>query len=247
MTMQEVFHAPEVASESETHEVLQAAVLGPHDLIGNMLDEAACRRPPGKDPRRARQLADTFMATTCRHLASVDDVLLPLARRHLVGGRKLVSAYLLQSRELERTLHSMKARLYGDVHASRLQCGELWLRIRLLLAEHESQENALVDGLAEALVEEDLAAIAERLRRTELRSPTRPHPYSPHTGLAGRVTHRVWSVFDGFWDSAEGRVIPHQAPPPHPHRDSLMTRYVLGAPQFEDGVRPGRVQRPGAA
>jgi hypothetical protein len=114
------------------------------------------------------------------------------------------------------------------------------MRIRMLLAEHEMQENAMVDRLNEALGADDLATLATRLHRTEERSPTRPHPYSPHTGFTGRFTHRVWSVIDGFWDSAEGRAIPHQAPPPHPRSDSLLTRYMLGAPRFDDPPRVAR-------
>lgn len=234
MTMQDVSPTPDLASPSGPREALRAAVLGPHELIGQMLDAATEQRFCGEEPRRARQLADTFMATTCRHLAAVDDALLPVARRRLDDGRQMVTAYVLHSRELERTLHTMKARLYGDVHASRLQCGELWARMRMLLAEHEMQENALVDRLCEVLSPQEQEQLAERLTRTEMRSPTRPHPYSPHTGLAGRVSHRVWSVFDGFWDNAEGRFIPNQPVPRHPRSDSLLTRYMMGAPQFED-------------
>lgn len=239
MTMQEIAPATGTAPGRETHEALRSAALGPHEHIAAMLD-AACQRQPGNEPRRARQLADTFMATTCRHLTAIDDALLPVARRRLTGGRHLVTEYVLQSKELEVALHMMKARLYGDVRHSRRPCGELWARVRQLLAEHEGQENVIVDGLEAVLSEHELAALGHRLRRTEERAPTRPHPYSPHTGLVGRVTHRVWSVVDGFWDTAEGRVIPHQAPPLHPARDSLLTRYALGAPRFDD---PRRAER----
>ena len=234
MTMQETSHVPDIGTSCASHELLRSAALGSHDLIGEILDVAAVSRVDRKQPRLTRQLADVFMATTCRHLAAVDDALLPIARRRLPRGRQTVTAYVLHSRELERTLHVMKARLYGDARASRVQCSELWMRLRRLLAEHEVQENAIVDRLSDALSDSDVNALAGRLQRTERRSPTRPHPYSPHAGLAGRVSHRVWSVFDGFWDNAEGRVIPHQAPQPHPRSDSLMTRYMLGAPRFAD-------------
>lgn len=226
--------APGVESGDKAHEVLRAVVLGPHHVIGEMLDAAAGIRHSGSQPRRSRQLADTFMATTCRHLAAVDDTLLPVARRHMEDGRRVVSAYVVQARELEHALHAMKARLYGEAHSARLQTNELWTRVRRLLVEHETRENEMVDGLADVLSDEELIAIARRLRATERRSPTRPHPYSPHTGLAGRMSHRVWSVFDGFWDNAEGRVIPHHEPPPHPRRDSLITRYAMGVPRFDE-------------
>jgi hypothetical protein len=240
MTMQEIPTAPGLELGCEAHEALRSAALGPHDLIGEMLDAAAERRAPGNEPRRARQLADTFMATTCRHLAAVDDALLPVARRRVEGGRQLVTAYVLHTREVERTLHTLKARMYGDAHACRLQSSELWQRVRMLLVEHEIQENAIVDKVTAALSDRELESLAERLRRTEGRSPTRPHPYSPHAGLAGRLSHRVWSVFDGFWDNAEGRVIPCPQPPPHPRSDSLFTRYVLGSPRFDATAQPLR-------
>lgn len=237
MTMQDVSSAASLESGCEDREALRSAALGPHDVIGDMLDAATARRAPGGDPRRARQLADTFMATTCRHLAAVDDALLPVARRRLDGGRQLVTAYILHTRELERTLHAMKARLYGDAHASRLQCGELWMRLRMLLVEHEMQEGAMVGRLADTLSDHEQTELAMRLQRTEERSPTRPHPFSPHTGFVGRVSHRVWSIFDGFWDNAEGRVIPYHPAPPHPRSDSLLTRYMLGAPRFDNPRR----------
>jgi hypothetical protein len=240
MTMQETSHASDVSTGGASHELLRSAALGSHDLIGEILDVASVSRDGRKEPRHARQLADVFMATTCRHLSAVDDALLPIARRRLPGGRQTVTAYVLHSRELERTLHAMKARMYGDARASRMQCSELWTRLRRLVAEHEIQENAIVDRLSDALSDREMNALAGRLQRTERRAPTRPHPYSPHAGLAGRVSHRVWSVVDGFWDNAEGRVIPHQAPPLNPHSDSLLTRYMLGSPRFDD---PRRTER----
>jgi hypothetical protein len=242
MTMQEIRPATDPRNSCDINEALRSAALGPHEHIGELLDKAATHRASGDDPRRARQLADTFMATTCRHLAAVDDHLLPAARRNVEGGRQLVTAYILHSRELERTLHAMKARMYGDARATRLTCSELWTRIRMLLVEHEIQENAMVERLHDALADEDLTILATRLVRKEERSPTRPHPYSPHTGFVGRFSHRVWSVVDGFWDNAEGRTIPHQAPPRHPRCDSLLTRYMLGSPSSNPATADGHRQ-----
>jgi hypothetical protein len=52
----------------------------------------------------------------------------------------------------------------------------------------------------------------------------------------------VWSVVDGFWDNAEGRTIPHQAPPRHPRCDSLLTRYMLGSPSRNPATADGHRQ-----
>src|SRR5262245_30209769 len=240
MAIQEFVNVPGADASRTSHEALRDAVLGSHDLMAEMLDAAAAPRECGKEPRRARQLADTFLVTACRHLAAVDDALLPVARRRLVGGRQMVTAYVLHTRQIERTLRSVKACLYGDANASKLKCSELWQRLRRLLTEHDVQERAIVEQLIETLSEREMNDLAAKFLRIERRSPTRPHPFSPHAGFAGRMSKRVWSVVDGFFDQAEGRVIPYQPRTPHPSSDSLLTRYALGTPRFADPRRSER-------
>jgi len=240
MAIQEIVHVPGSDTDRESHEALRDAVLGSHDVMSEMLEAAAAPRACGKEPRRARQLADTFLVTACRHLAAVDDALLPVARRRLQGGRQMVTAYVLHTRQIERTLRSIKACLYGDANASKLKCSELWQRLRRLLTEHDVQERAIVEQLTKTLSEREMNDLAAKFQRIERRSPTRPHPFSPHAGFAGRVSKRVWSVVDGFFDQAEGRVIPYPQPTPHRSSDSLLTGYVLGSPRFADPRRSER-------
>jgi hypothetical protein len=215
-------------------EALRSVALGPHERIDELLSTLSAEHPTNAEPRRILELADTFMATTSRHLAAIDEVLLPVARRQLPDGHDLIVGYVAQARELEQTLHAVKASIYGDVNARRLHAETLLGEARRLLAEHHERESVLVDGVLDSLSDYELRELAERLHHTEEHAPTRPHPYTPHTGLLGRAVSRVWSVVDSFWDSAEGRVIPHRIRPPHPRRDSLLTRYMLGAPHFED-------------
>jgi hypothetical protein len=75
--------------------------------------------------------------------------------------------------------------------------------------------------------------LARRFIAAEERAPTRPHAYTPHTGWLGRVAHRIWRIADGFWDEAEGRIIPHRPAKPPARPDSLMHRYVTGAPTHQ--------------
>lgn len=214
-------------------ESLRSAALGAHAQLEAQLDAVEHGVPSRAEPHHLRELADTFMATSSRHLAAVDDVLLPVARARLVDGHAMVANYVAQAKGLEQALHAVKACLYGDVHARRLHGDALLDEVRRLLAEHETREAVILDGLI-SLPDDDVAGLTARLRRTEEHAPTRPHPYTPHTGVLGRMVHRAWSVCDSFWDSAEGRVIPHRIRPPHPRRDSLVTRYVLGAPRFDE-------------
>jgi hypothetical protein len=227
----------------DAREALRTAALTPHVDLTERLDEVRAAHPSNARPRYVRELADTFMATTCRHLAAVDDTLLPRARTALDEGHDLVADFLTSSRHLEQALHTVKASLYGDAHARGLHGDALWEEVAQLLAEHDECESVLVDGLAEALDDEELRDLAEHLRRTEEHAPTRPHAYTPHTGLLGRVGRRAWFLFDTFWDNAEGRVIPKRIRPPHPRRDSLLTRYVMGVPRFEDPERGGEARR----
>jgi hypothetical protein len=223
----------------DAREALRTAALGPHADLTERLDEVRNAHPSNAQPRHVRELADTFMATTCRHLAAVDDALLPRARATLDDGHDLVAGFVTESRRLEQTLHAVKASLYGDANVRGLHGDALWDEVAQLLAEHDRREAALVDGLADSLDDEALRDLAEQLRRTEEREPTRPHAYSPHTGFLGRLGRRAWYLFDTFWDNAEGRVVPQRMRPPHPRRNSLLTRYVLGAPRFEDPERGG--------
>ena len=226
--------------DGDAQQALRSVVLGAHPRLDALAADVAGAHPTDAEPRRVRELADTFMATLSRHLAAVDDTLLPVARDRLDGGSDLVAAYVAQARELEQELHAVKAVMYGDVNAQRLHGDSLWTDVRRLLAEHESHEGVLVDALAASLSEEDLTELAQRLRHNEENAPTRPHAYTPHTGLLGRLVHRGWALADRFWDHAEARVIPSRARPPHPRQDSRLSQYLRGTPHFEQPRRkPG--------
>ncbi len=224
----------------DASEALRSVALGPHARIDELLATLSAEHPTNAEPRRILELVDTFMATTSRHLAAIDEALLPVASRQLPDGHDLIVGYVAQARLLEQTLHAVKASIYGDVNARRLHADTLLEEARTLLAEHHERESVLVDGVVESLPDYDLRELAERVHHTEEHAPTRPHPYTPHTGVLGRAVSRVWSVVDSFWDSAEGRVIPHRVRPPHPRSNSLLTRYMLGAPHFEDSERQPR-------
>ncbi|MGH3811353.1 MAG: hypothetical protein ACRDUV_02710 [Pseudonocardiaceae bacterium] len=92
----------------------------------------------------------------------------------------------------------------------------------------------LIDRARRALPDDEERALVYRSSRSAERAPSRPHPYSPHTGLAGSASHRFWSVVDRFWDSAEGRAIPYPPPRRSLHHHTLLTSYILGTPVFDE-------------
>jgi hypothetical protein len=218
----------------DAQQALRGAVLEAHTQLERLLADMHRDHPSSRDPRLVRDLADAFMASASRHLNAVHDVLLPAARHRLPAGHDLVAGYVSQARKLEQALHAVKAWAYGDVNARHLHGHELWTELGGLLGDLESREQDLVDGLGSTMTGSEVATLTDRLQRGEEHAPTRPHPYTPHTGPLGRLVHRAWSLADTFWDSAESRVIPHRDRPPHPRRNSLITRYVMGSPRFDD-------------
>ena len=75
--------------------------------------------------------------------------------------------------------------------------------------------------------------LTEDLLEAEEVAPTRAHPFSPHTGMAGRMAHRMWRMADNAWDSAEGRVVPIKYHV-HPKRDSALSHYLYGTPMSQE-------------
>ena len=81
-----------------------------------------------------------------------------------------------------------------------------------------NEHNRIERQMVAELIKHGDPAVVEGLARhvfdAETHGPTRPHPFSPHTGLFGLVARRVWALADRFWDNAEGRVIPEVVPIP---------------------------------
>jgi hypothetical protein len=188
-------------------------------------------REPG--PRDGHAGTDAFLAATSRHLAAVEAVLVPAARRVLLHSDVTVKHYLTAARRLERTLALVKARLYGEAHAVTLSWPGLWSLVARQLAEHNVLESELVQLLTEYDDPDHLDGLARRIFDAETRGPTRPHPYLPHTGPWGLVARRLWAMADRFWDAAEGRTIPQPVRPLPRRHDSLLWQYLVADPRFD--------------
>ncbi len=213
-------------------DMLRSSVLHTRRRLDDQLQLASAMEHPPDQPRKASEAIDTFLALTSRHLAAVDAVLLPAARR-LPGGSALVHRYLRSARNLGVVLAHVKARAYGSVYDARRPWSQVWAEVEGAMTEHRRAEFSLAETLAAHLDEPTLDRLAERLHAAEVSAPTRPHPYLPHTGLRGRVGRRVVHAVDSFWDTAEGRMLP-EVPRPVPAREGLWTQYLLGDPRFDE-------------
>jgi hypothetical protein len=211
-----------------TASTLEMALTYEHARIRELAEPA--QHPEAAHPER-RHRTDWFYAIAAQHLAAAEDVLLPHVRR-LPDGAELVTRYLGNAKELERSLRFLKGRQYGDSRMQDLTTLEVWESIDRLLAQHEDLETEYSQRLSEQMDDADVNTLTEELLEAEEVAPTRAHPYSPHTGMAGKLTHRMWRVADTAWDSAEGRVVPTKYHV-HPKRDSALSHYLYGTPMPE--------------
>jgi hypothetical protein len=213
--------------------VLDVLVEATHESLQQRLDEAT--RPGEVQAREHRARVNAFMAATSRHLAAVDEAVVPELARRLPSGRERVKTYLHDARLLEQALVRLKARLYGELHIAHLPWSQVLGDVRRQLESHNALEQELVHELTATMDRDACQALADRVYRAELRAPTRAHPYLPHTGVLGHAARRVWTVADRFWDTAEGREIPapvRPQPKDHSH-DSLLSQYLVGEPLMD--------------
>jgi predicted GNAT family acetyltransferase len=192
------------------------------------------------DPDYRRHGADLFTAYLAQHLAASVEV---LTRRTKGGPPDEIALYLRNLKELEQSLRVLKGRQYGDRRYLHLGHDEVWRAINRQRAEHEELEGLVAARIAAASDWEVVAGLAEDLLATQDNSPTRAHPNSPHTGVAGQVIRRVWRFADGVADDLEGRVVPVRYRR-HPKHDSAFSHYLLGTPIDDDHTdEPGQDAR----
>lgn len=191
-----------------------------HDSLAQRLSEV--ERALGGDlgPREPYVRLDALTAATSRHLGAAEEVLVPEALR-LPEGSLFAEDYLAQAHRLEESLSVLKARAYGERHATHLTFEEVWEDTRGCLERHNAAELRMVGALATGLAADRAEDLATTVYRAEVRAPTRAHPFIPHTGLVGRMARRVFARADRFWDVAQNRGAP---PPTRPGARAASTR-----------------------
>ena len=214
-----------------TASTLEMALTYEHARIRELAEPAHHR--DAAHPQHRHQ-TDWFYAIAAQHLAAAEDVLVPYIRQ-LPDGESLATQYVGNAKELERLLRYLKGRQNGDSRFVHLHHTDLWQNIDRLLDEHESMEATCSQQICEQLDGQAVNTLTEDLLEAEEVAPTRAHPASPHTGVAGRLAHRMWRMADTAWDSAEGRVVPTKYHA-HPKRDSALSHYLYGTaiPSEED-------------
>lgn len=142
------------------------------------------------------------------HLAAVDHVIHPVAR----GIRPGTAAVLRRQRAVDHHLHDalwlLDRRLTGDVNTARTPVETMLTGVRARLAEHVAVERELLEAVTSVLPEGLQRDLADRLAGAMLRAPTRPHPFTPHVGLGGRLAFVVDGLLDRVRDGLDSRPVP---------------------------------------
>ncbi|GAB2979035.1 hypothetical protein [Nocardioides montaniterrae] len=203
-----------------------------HEVLSARLAHARTCHPTPNRPRDRFPATDRFLASTSRHVAAANAVLLPAVARQMPEGRQLAREFARQSRRLEAAMAQAKGKLYGSTYSIRRPWTSVWGEVHDELEAWFGLEESMVARLA---ADPDVRRnLAQRLYTGETHAPSRPHPYLPHRGLAGRVARRVARGVDRFWDTAEGRMLPEPVHTATHSRDGRMARYLLADPEVDE-------------
>ncbi|MER7251251.1 GNAT family N-acetyltransferase [Kribbella sp. NPDC000426] len=197
-----------------------------HTQHSRLRELAAAAEDPSIDRFDRRRIADQFTAIAAQHAAAVADVLLAASR---TSSSAYAAALLANLKEFEQALRVLKGHAYGDARFLDLDTAETWREAERLLAAHETHETKVVSDLEQLHGADGAADLARALAKRQWSSPTRPHPNSPHAGVAGRIARHLWRLADSTWDELEGRGLPTE-PAEHENRHSAVSHYLFGTP-----------------
>lgn len=140
------------------------------------------------------------------HLAAVDQVLYAALQRLVPGGaRDELHLMRLLDHRLQQAVCRLDRRLTGDAHLVNVSFQRLADDVRDALLAHADQEARLVRVLQALLTPAEQWELAEALPAATVAAPTRPHPHTPHTPLAGLVA-RIDAGVDRIRDVMDNRV-----------------------------------------
>jgi len=206
---------------------LDAATRSEHARLRDLVDDSRSSEAP---ITRRRHDADMFSAYAAQHLAAATELLLRHASSWPADD---VSAYVGNIKQLEKSLRVLKGRQYGDSRYLHLRFGEVWEAVIRLLSEHEELESRATARIQDEFDQGIVKSLAEELLLKQDTSPTRSHPSSPHTGVIGNLTRRLWRIADTTTDDLEGRLVPTRYLR-NPKRDSSFSHYLRGTPIDDD-------------
>jgi len=172
------------------------------------------------------------------HLAAMDRVVYPAVRRHVAGADSAVREQERLSSELQHTLRTLEQVLSGDATARRLGHAALIDHLVTLLSTHAAEEHQLLDALGRAVGADEADRLMARYERAVTVGPTRPHPHTPHEGLAVRTQFILNKWRDHVLDVLDARHVPIPKQRRSVPRPGRWGQYLLGMGTLSQTPKP---------
>ncbi|MDH2415186.1 hypothetical protein [Nocardioides sp. CER19] len=201
-----------------------------HDDLSARLEAARLMQGRRDDPRQQRHRIDDFLGATCQHLHALDEVMLP-AYAKVPDGKSLCHDFTASVKHLEVLLYHVNAHEYGSSIEGSFDWPAVWADVERAMADERGCEEELARQLTDALDDDRLDDLTDRIHRVEPQEPTRPHPHQPHGGRMGSVSRRMMKRTDAFWDAVQGRIVPEAEHAPK-KKPGLLGQYLLASPRF---------------
>lgn len=167
------------------------------------------------------------------HLSVAERVLHPaMAEAKGVSSAKL-TALQRDGVTVSHDLRTLERRLTGDSTASGVDPRGLIDSLIESVERLSKEEGELRERLSDELSPLDQQRLADAYRDALERAPTRPHPYSPHSGKAGSVLHRINAWRDHLMDAMDVRRVPTPHHEQQPAKPSRWGDYLLGRGRAE--------------
>jgi hypothetical protein len=195
---------------------------------------------PSDDDHDTGDAYDAEVATVSGYLGVAEAVLYPAARRRVPGGRTAATAQRRRARRIERLMHLIEGRFYGDSYAAGMNVEELQDELTRWVEAYAASELDLARRLDAVLSPGQRRALIGRFLAALAHAPTRPHPFAPHPRGFARIVLRVCGVWDRAMDVMDNRVVPGQRSAERSRPLSRWDRYFLGTVQFDDSPGAGK-------
>jgi hypothetical protein len=189
--------------------------------------------PAASSTVRVRDTYESEIAVMSAHLAALEAFVFPAACVGLNDGRSAVSPLRARVHRVERLMRTMEGRLRGCSQSLSRPIGDVHSQLSREFGALQDDEWLLASRLDSELTSNRRTRLLDAMDKGARRSPTRPHPFTPHSRGLARFTFYFCAAWDSVMDTMDGRIVPRQRPARTPRPAGRWGLFVLGSGNFE--------------
>lgn len=147
-----------------------------------------------------RQVANRVVHGLSVHAVAEEELLYPLMRKVLPDGDQLVDDALQEHQEAKELLSTIDG---SDPESPEVR--QAWDELVATIEHHvQDEEGQDFPKLREAVGQEQLYELGDKLAKAKAMAPTHPHPHAPNTPPGNMVVGGVAAVIDRVRDALRG-------------------------------------------